>query len=418
MVHLYTVVNSLRSTMAKKKKRKTPSTATAKKKKLKIRARYRAAFEAIDANKDGVLTTKELHTAMDAAGIANALPTVVAMMSEADASEDDVIDFNEFANIMDRAESYRTSAAWAKGYKAFLNERANTDNDRRQEFRRRPKVLVLNEALRRDVLTRLGHVHQQPTATRRCTSIDWFLIFTIALSLFSIFVVSTAKSKRASSTRIAVPPSSFWKMYDGPELATGKIDLASLADADGDGDVTAAELTASLEKHCNPSPKGYCVLLEPWLSPHVAQEIIKKHDANGNGKLDGAELAVATPAVVEAIIAQSDMSKKNGELDEEELGKANADEKKIIEEIDTNNDGKLDGAELNAAPRAREAKTLVDKFDMSKKDGKLDGEELAALNAELNALVAEVIVENQKTVGVRDQWQARSGIGRREVIRT
>tara|TARA_B110000208_G_C11532926_1_gene344975 strand:+ start:48 stop:671 length:624 start_codon:yes stop_codon:yes gene_type:complete len=207
-------------------------------------------------------------------------------------------------------------------------------------------------------------------------------------------------------------------MYDGPELATGKIDLASLADADGDGDVTAAELTASLEKHCNPSPKGYCVLLEPWLSPHVAQEIIKKHDANGNGKLDGAELAVATPAVVEAIIAQSDMSKKNGELDEEELGKANADEKKIIEEIDTNNDGKLDGAELNAAPRAREAKTLVDKFDMSKKDGKLDGEELAALNAELNALVAEVIVENQKTVGVRDQWQARSGIGRREVIRT
>ena len=122
--------------------------------------------------------------------------------------------------------------------------------------------------------------------------------------------------------------------------------------------------------------------------------------------------------MVEAIIAQSDMSKKNGELDEEELGKANADEKKIIEEIDTNNDGKLDGAELNAAPRAREAKTLVDKFDMSKKDGKLDGEELAALNAELNALVAEVIVENQKTVGVRDQWQARSGIGRREVIRT
>ena len=109
------------------------------------------------------------------------------------------------------------------------------------------------------------------------------------------------------------------------EADTGKIDLAS-ADSDGDGDVDVAELTVTIAKFCDPLVDGHSTCQrDMWLKDHPeeAKAIIKEHDTNGDGKLEGEELIAATPAVAAAIINEFDVD-GDGDIDGEELAKANA----------------------------------------------------------------------------------------------
>ena len=109
------------------------------------------------------------------------------------------------------------------------------------------------------------------------------------------------------------------------------------------------------------------------------QEILKRYDKNGDGKLDDSELAAAMEENRET--ADANRQKKLDQLKERE--------KAWLKEFDKNGDGKLDAAELAVMEqtlRARLEKNprLMKKFDADG-DGKLSDAEWAVVREKLLA---------------------------------
>lgn len=122
------------------------------------------------------------------------------------------------------------------------------------------------------------------------------------------------------------------------------------------------------------------------------EEIMKRFDVNGDGKLDENEKAAAHQAMKEARMARGAAGaapgKGKGPLQNPEV------RARLLKQFDANHDGKLDETERAAAKQYMEEhggavrERMLKRFDKNG-DGKLDDEERAAMREELKSAGAK-----------------------------